>query len=193
MSPVPRLIEVALPIAEISAESIRQKKSQRGHISTLHLWWARRSLEAAKSGGGESAPGYFQRSLWVVNSVKRQRWRGQPSILAEKAVQNPATTRMALLLAVVENIVVVAPGIRKGVGQDGEAFILPFVVDGRSKGQHGGCSPLTPQIDGTAGAMKNLPKKLTLGRPFSTHRLVASLNARLPNSGVCHLWRRPPL
>jgi putative DNA methylase len=45
----PRLIEVALPIREISAESVRQKKAQRGHISTLHLWWARRPLSASRA------------------------------------------------------------------------------------------------------------------------------------------------
>jgi len=43
----PRLIEVALPIRELSAESVRQKSAQRGHISTLHMWWARRPLAAS--------------------------------------------------------------------------------------------------------------------------------------------------
>lgn len=38
----PRLIEVALPIREISAESVRDKSLRHGHISTLHLWCARR-------------------------------------------------------------------------------------------------------------------------------------------------------
>lgn len=37
----PRLIEVALPIREISAESVRDKSLRHGHISTPHLWWAR--------------------------------------------------------------------------------------------------------------------------------------------------------
>ncbi|MGH9891433.1 MAG: DUF1156 domain-containing protein, partial [bacterium] len=45
----PRLIEVALPIREISAESVRQKSAQRGHISTLHVWWARRPLAASRA------------------------------------------------------------------------------------------------------------------------------------------------
>lgn len=43
----PRLIEVALPIREISAESVRQKNPQRRHIPTRHLWWARRPLAAS--------------------------------------------------------------------------------------------------------------------------------------------------
>src|SRR5713226_4811291 len=44
----PRLIEVALPIREISAESVRDKSLRHGHISTLHLWWARRPLPASR-------------------------------------------------------------------------------------------------------------------------------------------------
>ncbi len=45
----PRLIEVALPIREISAESLRDKSLRHGHISTLHLWWARRPLPASRA------------------------------------------------------------------------------------------------------------------------------------------------
>lgn len=45
-----RLIEVALPIREISAESVRDKSLRHGHISTLHLWWARRPLAASYLG-----------------------------------------------------------------------------------------------------------------------------------------------
>ena len=44
-----RLIEVALPIKEISAESVRDKSIRHGHISTLHLWWARRPLPACRA------------------------------------------------------------------------------------------------------------------------------------------------
>ena len=45
----PRLIEVALPIREISAESVRDKSLRHGHICTLHLWWARRPLAASRA------------------------------------------------------------------------------------------------------------------------------------------------
>src|SRR3990170_2549679 len=47
-STCPRLIEVALPIQEISFESARDKSLRHGHISTLHLWWARRPLAASR-------------------------------------------------------------------------------------------------------------------------------------------------
>jgi len=43
------LIEVALPIREISAESVRDKNIHHAHISHLHIWWARRPLPAARA------------------------------------------------------------------------------------------------------------------------------------------------
>lgn len=44
-----RLIEDYLPIQAISAEASREKNVRKGHISTLHLWWARRPLVAARA------------------------------------------------------------------------------------------------------------------------------------------------
>ena len=44
-----KLIEVAMPIKEISAESVRDKSIRHGHISTLHLWWARRPLPVSRA------------------------------------------------------------------------------------------------------------------------------------------------
>jgi len=43
------LIEVAMPVKEISAESVRDKSIRHGHISTLHLWWARRPLPVCRA------------------------------------------------------------------------------------------------------------------------------------------------
>ena len=44
-----RLIEDSLPLAEISAQSAREKSIRHGHISTLHIWWARRPLAAMRA------------------------------------------------------------------------------------------------------------------------------------------------
>ncbi len=44
-----RLIEVSLPLAAISRESAREKSIRHGHISTLHIWWARRPLAAMRA------------------------------------------------------------------------------------------------------------------------------------------------
>ena len=50
MTPKPKmLIEVAMPVKEISAESVRDKSIRHGHISTLHLWWARRPLPVCRA------------------------------------------------------------------------------------------------------------------------------------------------
>lgn len=44
-----RLIEVDLPIKRISAHARREKSIRYGHISTLHIWWARRPLAACRA------------------------------------------------------------------------------------------------------------------------------------------------
>src|SRR5450432_2682569 len=44
-----RLIEVDLPIKRISAHARREKSIRQGHISTLHIWWARRPLAACRA------------------------------------------------------------------------------------------------------------------------------------------------
>lgn len=44
-----KLIEVALPLEVINRESAREKSIRHGHPSTLHLWWARRPLAAARA------------------------------------------------------------------------------------------------------------------------------------------------
>ncbi len=49
MAKAKKLIEVAMPIKEISAESVRDKSIRIGHISTLHLWWARRPLPVCRA------------------------------------------------------------------------------------------------------------------------------------------------
>ena len=49
MSECKKLIEVAMPVKEISAESVRDKSIRHGHISTLHLWWARRPLPVCRA------------------------------------------------------------------------------------------------------------------------------------------------
>ncbi|MCY3563966.1 MAG: DUF1156 domain-containing protein, partial [bacterium] len=43
-----KLIEVALPLDAISKASAREKSIGHNHPSTLHLWWARRPLAAAR-------------------------------------------------------------------------------------------------------------------------------------------------
>jgi len=44
-----RLIEESFPIREVSEESVREKNIRHGHISTLHIWWARLPLAASRA------------------------------------------------------------------------------------------------------------------------------------------------
>jgi adenine-specific DNA methylase len=45
----PRLIEIDFPLRAVSEESVREKNIRHGHISTLHIWWARRPLAASRA------------------------------------------------------------------------------------------------------------------------------------------------
>ena len=44
-----RFIEQSFPVKEVSVESAREKNIRRGHISTLHIWWARRPLASSRA------------------------------------------------------------------------------------------------------------------------------------------------
>ena len=44
-----RLIEETFPVKEVSTESAHEKNIRRGHVSTLHTWWARRPLAASRA------------------------------------------------------------------------------------------------------------------------------------------------
>src|SRR4051812_33366864 len=45
----PRLIEVAFPLKQASLDSVHEKSVRHGHISTLHIWPARRPLAACRA------------------------------------------------------------------------------------------------------------------------------------------------
>ena len=44
-----RLIEETFPVKEVSEKSAREKNIRRGHISALHIWWARRPLASSRT------------------------------------------------------------------------------------------------------------------------------------------------
>jgi len=44
-----RFIEVSFPVKEVSEESAKEKNIKHGHISTLHIWWARRPLASSRA------------------------------------------------------------------------------------------------------------------------------------------------
>ena len=44
-----RFIEESFPVKEVGIESAREKNIRHGHISTLHIWWARRPLASSRA------------------------------------------------------------------------------------------------------------------------------------------------
>lgn len=46
-----RFIEESFPVKEVSVQSAREKNIRHGHISTLHIWWARRPLASSRATG----------------------------------------------------------------------------------------------------------------------------------------------
>lgn len=74
------LIEVAMPVREVSAESVRDKSIRHGHISTLHLWWARRPLPVCRAvvfaslvpdPDDENCPAVFQQAVDILLSASQ--------------------------------------------------------------------------------------------------------------------------
>ena len=68
-----KLIEVALPLDDINVACAREKSIRHGHPSTLHLWWARRPLAAARAvlfAQLVNDPGYERHLQRGVNKVK---------------------------------------------------------------------------------------------------------------------------
>ena len=93
-----RLIEDYLPIQAISAEASREKSVRKGHISTLHLWWARRPLVACRAAvyGAlvpasrfipENGPDNKKQSLGRANAAKfierLCKYPGNPAVIKE--------------------------------------------------------------------------------------------------------------
>ncbi|HVA49147.1 MAG TPA: DUF1156 domain-containing protein [Pirellulales bacterium] len=90
-----KLIEVALPLDAINAACSREKSIRHGHPSTLHLWWARRPLAAAR------AVIFSQ----LVNDPE-DLWRCQnPGKEANKQVKGHWAKARARLFAIIEDLV----------------------------------------------------------------------------------------
>jgi putative DNA methylase len=93
-----KLIEVALPLEAINKASSREKSIRHGHPSTLHLWWARRPLAAARAvifaqmvDDPASLPDLFP------TEAKQQKERERLFRLIEELVQWENTTNEAVL------------------------------------------------------------------------------------------------
>jgi len=90
-----KLIEVALPLDAINLACAREKSILHGHPSTLHLWWARRPLAAAR------AVIFSQ----LVNDPE-DLWRCQnPGVEPNKQIKGHWTKSRARLFKIIEDLV----------------------------------------------------------------------------------------
>lgn len=89
------LIEVALPLDAINAAATREKSIRHGHPSTLHLWWARRPLAAARAV-------IFAQLVHDPEDL----WRCQnPGVVPNPQVKGHWTRERARLFAIIEDLV----------------------------------------------------------------------------------------
>lgn len=91
-----KLIEVALPLDAINAAAAREKSIRHGHPSTLHLWWARRPLAAARAV-------IFAQLVHDPEDL----WRFQnPGVEPNQQVKGHWTKARAKLFKIIEDLVV---------------------------------------------------------------------------------------
>ena len=83
-----RLIEVAFPLKQVSLDAVHEKNVRHGHISTLHIWPARRPLAAARAAliatllpdpgnAGERQKILERMAGRVVETIERKRVNGR--------------------------------------------------------------------------------------------------------------------
>jgi len=91
-----KLIEVALPLDAINKAAAKEKSIRHGHPSTLHLWWARRPLAAAR------AVIFSQ----LVNDPEDLWWHQNPGAAPNKQVRGHWTKTRQRLFEIIEELVV---------------------------------------------------------------------------------------
>src|SRR3954471_19087661 len=95
-----KLIEVALPLDLINAAASKEKSIRYGHPSTLHLWWARRPLAAARAvlfAQLVNDPGYERHLNRGVNKVEAAKERERLFKIIEELVKWESTNNEEVL------------------------------------------------------------------------------------------------
>lgn len=146
-----KLIEVALPLDAINEASAREKSIRHGHPSTLHLWWARRPLAAARAVIWSSLvddPSSHPEEFPTVEEQNRERER-LFRILEELVVWENSNDQRVLDEAKAE--------IRKSIGNDLPLLLDPFAG--------GGAIPLEAQRLGLEAYAQDLnPVAVTINK-----------------------------
>ncbi len=163
-APKRKLIEVALPLEKINRESAREKSIRHGHPSTLHLWWARRPLAAARAvlfaqlvDDPSSHPVRFPTE--AAQRAERERLHG----IIERLVVWENTRDQALLAEAHEEIM-------KSTGGEPPAILDPFAgggtipLEAQRLGLEAHSSDLNPVAVLINKALIEIPPKFA-GRP----------------------------
>lgn len=124
-----RLIEVDLPIKQISAHARREKSIRHGHISTLHIWWARRPLAACRA--------VACATLWPdpADELCPQEFKADAAKLLGSFAEKVRTTKALMELTAnhwSKWRVTDASSLASGDGHDGgrlQEFLLAFIAD----------------------------------------------------------------
>lgn len=102
-----KLIEVSIPLDDINKAAIREKSIRHGHPSTLHLWWARRPLAAARAvlfAQMVNDPGYERYLGRGVNKEKAKAERERLFEIIRKLVKWESTNDEKVLAEAREEI-----------------------------------------------------------------------------------------
>ena len=162
-----KLIEVALPLEKINEECAREKSIRQGHPSTLHLWWARRPLAAARAvlwasmiDDPSSHPELFPSEEEQVKERRRLF-----SILESLVVWENSTNEKVLAIAKNE--------IRKSIGNSIPTLLDPFSgggtipTEGLRLGLNVEAHDLNPVALMINKAMLELPQKFKNEQPVN--------------------------
>lgn len=157
-----KLIEVSIPLEDINAEAAREKSIRHGHPSTLHLWWARRPLAAARAvlfaqlvDDPSSNPGLTEEQ----QNVERERLHG----IIRRLVKWENVNNAALLREAHEEIL-------KSTGGNPPAILDPFAgggtipLEAQRLGLEAHASDLNPVAVLINKALIEIPPKFA-GRP----------------------------
>lgn len=179
---VKKLIEVALPLEKINAESAREKSIRHGHPSTLHLWWARRPLAAARAVIWSSLvddPSSHPELFPTEEEQNRERQR-LFKILEDLVVWENSNNKDALDAAKAE--------ILKSTNNDPPALLDPFAgggaipLEAQRLGLEAHAHDLNPVAVMINKAMIEIPPKFADMPPVNPNAQVSAMRGAWPRA-----------
>ncbi|BAW92197.1 adenine-specific DNA methylase containing azn-ribbon [Actinomyces sp. Chiba101] len=133
-----KLIEVALPLDAINAQSAREKSIRKGHPSTLHLWWSRKPTATARAVLFSQLVDDPSERYEEFREAARAAGDAEPDAAAERAVEAERRRLFTLITRMVDwdNLTdehlmrEVRAEIRRSTGGELPAVLDPFAGGG---------------------------------------------------------------